>query len=89
MADHTLLSLVETPLDGVRLPHRPWLYSRERSVGRALPDSLLAQGLAKKSGHKDPLYFCWAPCPAPLGPNVELSRLEFGLHGTMATGKLQ
>lgn len=90
MADHTtLLSLVETPLDGVRLPCRPWLYSREQSVGIALPDSLLAQGLAKKLGHKDPLSFHWAPCPAPLGQNVELSRLEFGLHGTRTTGKLE
>lgn len=89
MADHTLLTLVETPLDEVRLPRRSWLYSREWSVGIALPDSLLAWGLAKKSQHKDPLYFHWAPRPAPLGPNVDLSRLEFGLHGTMAKGKLQ
>ena len=90
MSGHTtLLSLVEMPLDGVRLPRRPWLSSRERSVGKTLPDSLLAQGLARKLGHKDPLYFHWASCPAPLGQNGELSRLEFGLHGTRATGKLQ
>lgn len=53
----TVVRLVEKPLDGVRLPRRPWLQSRERSVGPALPDSPLAQGLAKKSGHEDPLYF--------------------------------
>lgn len=55
-------------------------------MGPALPDSPLAQGLAKKSGRKDPLYFYWAPRPAPSGQNVEHSRLEFGLHGTTATG---
>lgn len=36
----------------------------------------LGTGLARKSGHKDPLYFCWAPCPAPSGKNVELSELD-------------
>lgn len=46
-------------------------------------------GAGQKLGHKDPLYFHWAPCPAPLGQNVELSRLEFGLYGTRATSKLQ
>lgn len=53
----TVVRLVEKPLVGVRLPRRPWLHSRERSVGPALPDSPLAQGLTKKSGHEDPLYF--------------------------------
>lgn len=36
-----------------------------------------------------PLYSDWAPLPAPLGRNLELSKLQFGLPGTRASGELQ
>ena len=79
-----MLCLVEKPRVGVRIPCRPWLHTRERSAGPALPDGPLAQELARKSGIR--ISALQAPCPAPSGQNVEFSRLEFGLHGTRAAG---